>query len=326
MQTPEGIQSARREIVFEIFVQAEFAYLELSSIIAVLQTANDVINYDLFRWQITSDTPGLVSSCSDLIVRAKPAIMDQYLSDYLCVVGGRMGDPNAWLRRVRAMQKLKRPVALFSDAAREYIKASAPHSGSVTTHWRDVELLGETGNYPSLTEHLVARNGSIITCAGHAHTAEAIIGILADLLEPQDLAELASQLVIHDVRGHSQEQPKGLGTNQNFLEKRLQKAIQLMEENTENPLPTATLARRIGVSSRQLERLFMMHLSTSPGKFYRKIRLKKAHTLVLHTQLPIIDIAIACGFSSTSTFSQTFKVEYRKTPKKLRHQIGTITR
>ncbi|MBO9446716.1 helix-turn-helix domain-containing protein [Ruegeria sp. R14_0] len=307
-----------QQISFEIFVQAEFSYLELSSIIAVLQTANDVLNRDLFQWQITSDTPGFVSSCSDLIVRAAPAISDQYLSDCLCVVGGQLGDIGAWLRRVRAMQKLKRPAALFSDAAREYIKATAPQSGPVTAHWRDIGVLREVGDFPTLSDNLVARNGTVLTCAGAAHTAEAVIGILSEVLEPQDRAELACQMILNDVRGHAQEQPKGLSANPNFLEKRLQNAIRIMEENTEHPLPTATLARRVGVSTRQLERQFMLHLSTSPGKFYRKIRLKKALTLVSHSQMPIIDIAIACGFSSTSTLSQTFKAEYGKTPNQLR--------
>ena len=309
---------AQQQISFEIFVQAEFAYLELSSIIAVLQTANDVINRDLFCWQITSDTPGLVSSSSDLIVRAKPTIGDQYLSDCLCVVGGQLGDVSAWLRRVRAMQKFKRPVALFSDAAREYIKATTPKSGPVTSHWRDIGLLREIGDFPTLSESLMAQNGTLMTCAGHGHTAEAIIGILADVLDPQDRAELACQLMLSDVRGPAQEQPKSLSDNPNFLEKRLQNAIRLMEENTEHPLPTASLARRVGVSTRQLERQFMLHLSTSPGKFYRKIRLKKAFTLVSNSQMPIIDIAVACGFSSTSTLAQTFKAEYGKTPRQLR--------
>ncbi|WP_282151906.1 GlxA family transcriptional regulator [Ruegeria atlantica] len=318
MLAPTDKSKTEQQITFEIFVQAEFAYLELSSIIAVLQTANDVLNRDLFRWQITSDTPGLVSSCSDLIVRATPAISDQYLSDCLCVVGGQLGDVSTWLRRVRAMQKHKRPVALFSDAAREYIKATVQQSGPVTAHWRDIGLLREIGDYPMLSESLVARNGTVLTCAGHGHTAEAIIGILAEVLEPQDRAELACQLMLNDVRGHAQEQPKGLSANPNFLEKRLQNAIRIMEENTEHPLPTASLARRVGVSTRQLERQFMLHLSTSPGKFYRKIRLKKAFTLVSNSQMPIIDIAIACGFASTSTLAQTFKAEYGKTPKQLR--------
>ncbi|WP_254439201.1 GlxA family transcriptional regulator [Ruegeria arenilitoris] len=292
--------------------------MELSSVIAVLQTANDVLNRDLFTWQITSDTPGLVSSSSDLIVRAIPTISDQYLSDCLCVLGGQMGDVGAWLRRVRAMQKLKRPVALFSDAAREYIKATAPQSGPVTAHWRDIGVLREVGDFPTLSDNLVARNGTVLTCAGAGHTAEAVIGILSEVLEPQDRAELACQMILNNVRGHAQEQPKGLSANPNFLEKRLQNAIRIMEENTEHPLPTATLARRVGVSTRQLERQFMLHLGTSPGKFYRKIRLKKALTLVSHSQMPIIDVAIACGFSSTSTLSQTFKAEYGKTPNQLR--------
>ncbi|MEX0304532.1 MAG: AraC family transcriptional regulator, partial [Leisingera sp.] len=66
-----------------------FSHLELSSVIAVLQAANALETDVHFIWQVTSDLPGLVSSSSEILVRAEPAIGVQYLKDYLFVTGGR---------------------------------------------------------------------------------------------------------------------------------------------------------------------------------------------------------------------------------------------
>ncbi|MDF9303957.1 hypothetical protein P5P81_16200 [Tritonibacter mobilis] len=64
------------------------------------------------------------------------------------------------------MQKLRRPVFLLSDAATAYIRRCAPLSGPATTHWQDLRALRETGEYPTLTDSLVAENAGILTSAG----------------------------------------------------------------------------------------------------------------------------------------------------------------
>jgi transcriptional regulator GlxA family with amidase domain len=87
-----------------------------------------------------------------------------------------------------------------------------------------------------------------------------------------------------------------------------------METNIEQPLRLADLAKEVGLSTRHLERLFTVYFNTTPAKLYKKIRLKKAHTLVADTRLPQIEIALSCGFSSAASFSQAYKAEYGETP------------
>lgn len=303
-----------KAFVFEIFIQPGFSDLELAAITTVLRTANDVLNSDRFSWQLTSDEPGLVSSSSELIARAAPAISDQYLRDCLIVVAGRTSSAQAWLARLRAMQKLRRPVILFSDASREYVRAVKNLNERTTAHWRDVSLLREVGSYPMLSDQLGEANGKVLTCAGHGHTLEAMIGVLSEQLNRRECAEIASLLVLDEVRGFTKDQPKGSSYNPNYFEKRLQNSLRLMETNIEQPLRLADLAKEVGLSTRHLERLFTVYFNTTPAKLYKKIRLKKAHTLVADTRLPQIEIALSCGFSSAASFSQAYKAEYGETP------------
>lgn len=306
--------------VFEIFIQPGFSDLELSAVTSVLRTANEVLNRDRFTWQITSDVPGLVNSSAELIARANPAIGDQYLKDCLIVIAGRNSSPQGWMVRLRAMQKVRRRVVLLSDAAREFVRASKDQEGRAAAHWRDVSLLREVGTFPMLSEQLVVNSGGVMTCAGHGHTLEAVIGILSETLGARECAEIASLLVLDNVRSFSQEQPKGTSYNPNFFEKRLQKALRLMETNIEQPLKLAGLAEEVGLSSRHLERLFMVYFETTPAKLYKKIRLKQAHKLVTDTHMALIEIAIACGFSSAASFSQAYKAEFGETPTQLRRK------
>ncbi len=310
------------KFVFEIFVQPDFSDLELAAVTTVLRTANDVLNSDRFSWRIISDEPGLVTSSSELITRAAPAISNQFLSDCLIVIAGRSNTPNVWLTRLRAMQKLERRVILLSDASREYVRSVKNLNEPTTAHWRDVSMLRETGNYPKLTDQLAETHGKVVTCAGHGHTLEIMIGVLTDLLDRRECAEIASLLVLDEVRGFSKDQPKGSSYNPNFFEKRLQRSLRLMETNIEQPLRLSDLAKEVGLSSRHLERLFTVYFNTTPAKLYKKIRLKKAHTLVADTHMPPIEIALSCGFSSAASFSQAYKAEYGETPTQRRKRNG----
>ncbi|NRP11330.1 HTH-type transcriptional regulator CdhR [Aliiroseovarius sp. xm-m-379] len=306
----------------EIFVQPGFWQIELAAILSALNTANDVCGYERFPWQITSDHPGIVHSNGDMMVRAGPSIGEQYLRQVLVVIGGTGSHGGGWMARLRAMQKIKRRVVLLSGAATEYIKATNPRSHPVTTNWGDVNVLSEGGDYPTLTTHLAEDAGGIMTCAGGGHTLELMVAILSEQLAPQEAAELAAQLMLEHVRGPNRDQPKGMSHSSNFLEKRLQSAIRLMEETVEHPLKVSELAQKVGVSTRQLERLFLINLDETPAKFYKKIRLKRAQALITDTRMPLIDVALACGFSDSSSLARAYRLEYAKTPNQLRGEKG----
>ena len=90
--------------------------------------------------------------------------------------------------------------------------------------------------------------------------------------------------------------------------------IDQMEQNLEEPLSPSLLAKRAGLSPRQLERLFRRYLDRSPKRYYLELRLKKARSLLLQTEMSVINVALACGFSSPSHFSKCYRAFYGRTP------------
>jgi transcriptional regulator GlxA family with amidase domain len=99
---------------------------------------------------------------------------------------------------------------------------------------------------------------------------------------------------------------------------KLVKVIKLMEESLEEPIARAKLANAVGLSSRQLERLFRKYLGRTPTRYYLELRLNRARLLLLQTDMSVLDVALACGFVSASHFSKCFREFFGRTPREER--------
>lgn len=311
-------RSDKTPVTLEIFVQNKFSDLEVSSVITTLSMANNVLGHERFRWKFVSDSPGLIESRCGLIARAEPAVYDHNLRNFLVVVGGKCILSEAWMPRVRAMQKKKRLVAILSDAATAFIKASKDTEHNVTTHWADIRVLEEWGNYPNLSLNYAEVSRGIVTSAGTNYTTELILRLIAQYLSPKEYAEVGSRLIIQSVRNTQTQQPKGAGYLMNAFGPHISSAILTMEENLSDPISTRAIANAVSLSVRQLERLFNKHFGVSPGRYYRKVRLGKAHALVTETNMQLIDIAIATGFASVSGLTSAYRMEFGETPSRAR--------
>ena len=312
---------------FELFVSRGFASFELSAVTQVLTAANAIAAQERFTWTFASNAPGLLKGCDGMLVRAEPAIPDHGFADCMIVVGGRSVEASAWLARARSMQRKGLPVVLLSDAATAYIKATKTPPGQVTTHWRDVATLAETGLYANLTARFSENSGGIITAAGHGATAELVIGLIAPFLEAPQVAELGSQLLLHTIRKSDAEQPKDIADNASLFDARVTHAIKLMEDSVAEPMSMAELTEKAGLSTRHLERVFRKVFNDTPAKFYKRLRARKARTMIEETLMPMIEIAVATGFGSTDTLAKAVREEYGMTPSKMRarHKISLLT-
>ena len=100
------------------------------------------------------------------------------------------------------------------------------------------------------------------------------------------------------------------------------RALSLMEKNIEEPISPSILAREVGMSTRQLERLFRRYLNRSPKRYYMELRLQKARNLLMQTEMSVINVALACGFASPSHFSKCYRTQYNTTPYRERGAQG----
>lgn len=101
---------------------------------------------------------------------------------------------------------------------------------------------------------------------------------------------------------------------------RLKAALIAMENSSDGSLQIAELARRVGLSRRQLERLFVAQLHDTPAAIYKRLRLDRARQLLALSRSPLTEIAFDLGFDNVSHFARLFKRIYGVPPGQFRSE------
>lgn len=89
-------------------------------------------------------------------------------------------------------------------------------------------------------------------------------------------------------------------------------------------LNTAFLAEQCNLSQSTFRALFRKHLGISPVEYLKQLRLRKACELLYGTELSVLDIAMEVGFTSLTSFYQSFRECYHISPKKWRELYRCI--
>jgi AraC family transcriptional regulator, regulatory protein of adaptative response / DNA-3-methyladenine glycosylase II len=85
------------------------------------------------------------------------------------------------------------------------------------------------------------------------------------------------------------------------------------------------LAGRLGVTERHLRRVFAQAHGVSPIDYLTTQRLLQAKQLLTDTDLPVTEVALACGFESLRRFNAVFAEQVRLKPTELR-RAGSAAR
>lgn len=139
-------------------------------------------------------------------------------------------------------------------------------------------------------------------------------------------AEVAAGLGLDRLRGGDERQPVPASAQPALGSARLKEALELMAANLAEPLQAEDIAQLVGVSRRQLERLFRQHMDTFPSRYYLELRLKHARRQLKQTTQSILQVGLACGFASGPHFSTTYRNFFGCTPReeRARHAMPQV--
>lgn len=112
--------------------------------------------------------------------------------------------------------------------------------------------------------------------------------------------------------------PKSNGFTTRLLP--FENAVSFMEENFAEPITLGEMATAAGISRKYFSEYFKKVSGKSPFEYLTSYRIERASELLLHTDLPITQIALDCGFNDLSYFIKTFKKQTEITPAKWRHE------
>ena len=203
------------------------------------------------------------------------------------------------------------------------VDAGVLPEGSLSLHWGKIASFNETHSHLDANDHIFSLENGFSSSPGELATLDLVLSILRQE-NPAAMEIIKNQLMVNSVRSKDTRQPGALSNQIMHFPKKLRKAIDFMSEEIEDPAPIGEIAVRSGCSSRQLERLFRLHLDRSPKDYYMSIRLERAMELVTETQLDFHQIAAATGFASPSVLHKKFKKKYVKSPTQVREALAMV--
>ncbi|MEK9752275.1 MAG: GlxA family transcriptional regulator, partial [Rhodospirillaceae bacterium] len=183
-----------------------------------------------------------------------------------------------------------------------------------TIHWENIPAFVEAFPDVEVSSELFTIDRNRYTCAGGTSAIDLMLNLISTQVGAEVAATVSDELMHHRIRDGSEGQRMDLRSRSGIAHPKLLAVVAAMEENIEVPLSCADLAVKVGLSTRQLERLFRTYLGVPPTRYYLRMRLERARFLLRQTSLPIFDVALATGFISASHFSKCFREQFGAPP------------
>jgi AraC family carnitine catabolism transcriptional activator len=311
--------------VFDFLLLPEFSFIGFAALVEPLRIANR-FNPGAYQWRMVSvdGLPVTASNGIDLYPQARLADA----SDATVVFAIASFNPLLHFSPAmgRLLQKrVQQGTSLGAIDTGCFLLAEAGllKGECVTLHWEAVPAFQE--RYPLIDvqgELRFTLSPKLMTSAG----AMASVDLMLEVISRDHgnaLALLVSeQLVSGWVRDRADHQRLQISARYKVHNGKVVQVIERMEHQLESPLSSDTLAAQIGVTRRQLERLFQDHLDVSPLQFYLRLRLERARHLLRQTSMGVIEIGLACGFASASAFSRAYRRQYAIAPSEDRKEQG----
>jgi transcriptional regulator GlxA family with amidase domain len=298
--------------------------MSYASVAEPFRAANVLSDRLLYEWKHIAIREAFVNASNGARVRADAQIGDALELDLLLVCAA--GNP-AVFRDKRAFARLRylasRGVRIGGVSGGPYILARAGllDGYQCTIHWEHRPAFIEAFPQLDVQHGLYVIDRDRLTCAGGIAGLDLATALIAED-HGHHLATMVSDWYLQtQLREAHATQRVSVRERYKTNNEKVLATLTAMEANLEEPLSRAALAKCNRVSVRQLERLFQSHLGQTIGATYKGIRLAKAATLLKETSVPMVDVAVACGFANASHFSRAFRNWHGQPPSFLRNAI-----
>lgn len=319
---PKGKKPTRVGII----LARNFTLSAFSLFVDTLRLASDQLDRSGRRhldWEVVSDTSQLIKSSCGIFVAPTARLNPREFFDYIVVVGGRLNveqqlseDSTTYLK-----QCAERRVPIVALCTGSFILAQAGLLSAKTAcvSWLHREEFQQQFPDIELVSHMLfVEDGLITTCAGGtavadlaAHIVKKHVGIPA-AKNAMEILQIDRHRKGSDIQARI---PLQIPAPQDH---RVKLSLVRMEEDISKKCNIKNLAERVGLSTRQLERLFKKEFRTAPKVMFDRIRFEKAKFLVENSQHSIVRIAIELGYESQSHFSHRFRGHFGVTPAEAR--------
>ena len=296
---PEALKVSR---TFAFLLVDKFPMFSLAAAIDTMRTANRMAEEPFYGWTTVSATGAPVTASNGLQINVQYSLAELPAADIFFICAGLTTEFEEKPKVIAALRNLgRRGAALGGLNIGSYILAEAGQleGHRCTIHWENRAGFQERFPQIECTGNVFEIDRKRYTCAGGTTSIDLMLEIIRQDFDPGLANEVANQF--HHERIRSQTDRQRIGP-------------ELMADNLEQPKSAVRLAKAVGLSVRQVERLFLRHLNMTPGRYYMSLRLERARELLRQTHSPILDVALATGFTSHSYFAQSYRAQFGRSP------------
>ncbi|KPQ24697.1 MAG: hypothetical protein HLUCCA13_07840 [Halomonas sp. HL-48] len=312
--------ASRRRVAFVLL--PGFSLLAHASALEPLQMANQLSGQMLYHTVTLSMDSEPVRSGAQLSVLAQHALDNPLGPLDLLLVCAPTPLPyalpaklNEWLRG-----HLGRGVMLGGLAGGSEVLARCGllEGYRATLPWQRFDAFAQAYPQVTLSQQLFEIDRDRLSCAGGTAAMDMMLTLIGQHHGARLAEQVSEQFVCDRIRLADERQHVPLRSRLGHAPQSLVDAVTLMEANIEEPLSTLELAEHLGISRRQLERLFKKYLQAVPSRYYLDLRLQEARKQLRESDRAVGDIAFATGFSSGAHFSTAYRHHFGMTPREER--------
>ncbi|WP_144702795.1 MULTISPECIES: GlxA family transcriptional regulator [unclassified Aminobacter] len=293
-----------------------------------LRSANRMLGYEAYKWRLASAdgkpvraSNGVECGVDTSLEEERRHMSGEGRPSMVIVCSGlnvekyHQKSVFAWLR-----EEYNRGVAIGGLCTGAHILAQAGLlSGKrCAIHWENLPGFAEAFPKANVYADLFEVDGNIYTCAGGTAALDMMLKLIGDDFDDNLVNRVCEQVLTDRVRSPSDRQRLPLRARLGVQNSKVLTIIELMEANLSEPLSLVEIADHVGLSRRQIERLFRQEMGRSPARYYLEIRLDRARHLLIQSTMPVVEVAVACGFVSASHFSKCYRELYARSPQQER--------
>lgn len=296
----------------------QFALIPFSAAIEPLRLVNRQTGKKLYEWQLLTVDGAPVTTTTGIEIRPHTCLSAAARLDLLIVAASTGVESFEHKQTFRHLGRLANTgCALGAVTLGSFILARAGllDGYRCTVHWESLAAFREEFPHLDVRKEVFEIDRNRLTCSGGTAALDMMLSYIA-ARQGWQLAKDVAELFLHErIRSSSEPQRMPLNIRLGVSHPKLIRVIELMEHSTDEILSPRELADRVGLSGRQVERLFRKYLGTSPKRYYLENRLSRAQQLLRQTTLSILDVSVACGFSTPSHFTKSYRERYALTPR-----------
>lgn len=295
---------------FGFLLVPKYSMIAVTSAIEPLRMANRLSGEVLYEWPVITLDGAPVPASNDLMIAPDYSIANAPPLDMIFVCSGVdvTGVFSKDLQKYLCNQARKK-VKLGGLCTGTYLLARAGlmDGYKCTVHWENIASMREEFPKLQLSDELYEIDQDRYTCAGGNAPMDMMLNLITETNSGKLSANISEQFMCDRIRGRHDRQRTPLQLHLGSGQPKLIEAVTLMEANIEEPMSVDELSQLVGISRRQLERLFQKYLNCVPTRYYMDLRLNCARRLLLQTNKSVVDVSLACGFVSAPHFSKCYR-------------------